>query len=694
VRDQLFCDELNIYLADEQDAVSPSATETDTLAAVGTKTHDLAQLRPGSIEARGSEASPLVLDAPSQLASARCDRMRLELDARRVTFDGQDEVVLKYDGGEIHAPLVRYQAPPAGSTERIGQLLAAGSGWIRALAGDDKSQPFEVRWTDSLRLDRVNGQPELTLRGRPRLDMVGLGTLWANNLRVVLRERSVDGSETDLLPADVVPQRIIASGLVGIESPELNGKVNELDVNIDYQPALGKSASAGGSPSLFKPRGAESRSYNVVGNQLQVGLSVRERQPEVSTLAMEGSVVFRETSAGAAAGEPMVVRAERLTVKDADSPNAEIDLRGKPATITAAGMNIHAETLRLNRGTSRAWIDSPGQLEIPLDRNLNGEPLAKPEPLSISWQQGMELDQDRITFRGQVAALTGDGVLNTERLVAVLNAPVRFDGAAGQARTELEQIECWEGVRAEFQQRDATGLTSMQVLELESIVANQRTGEIKGDGPGQLESVHLTGGGSPLARFAPGAANVTRTAQNLGFLHVDFRRGVAGNLHRRQIEVVGDTKAVYGPVDSWQQKLEMSFRGRPGPGTIWITSDRLGVAENPAGRVANGSGIGAVELSATGNVTIEGPAGDRGAFTAKAQRASYDQLKTMFILEGAGTQPAELYYEQYPGAPAVSNAARKLIYKQSTGEVTLEGIIKGEFNQIDLGTSPTDTQTR
>ncbi len=36
----------------------------------------------------------------------------------------------------------------------------------------------------------------------------------------------------------------------------------------------------------------------------------------------------------------------------------------------------------------------------------------------------------------------------------------------------------------------------------------------------------------------------------------------------------------------------------------------------------------------------------------------------------------------------VTNSARKVIYIQSTGEVKLEGIIKGEWNQIDLGRQP------
>ena len=692
-RDQLFCDELNLYFTGKEEAVAAS-NNAETLTAVATTTHDLARLRLGSIEAKGSDSAPVILEVPSRRATVRCDRMRLELDARRVTFDGTDEVVLKYDGSEIHAPLVRYQAPPQGSDQRIGNLLAAGSGWIRALTGDQRSQPFEVRWTDSMRLERVGGQPVLSLRGRPRLDMVGLGTLWANHLKVVLRERKIDGSEDDLLPGDVVPQRIVASGLVGIQSPELSGKVNELEVNVDYQPSDLELGTADGKNSRGKPsmlrkrRPSDSRAYHVVGNRLRVHLTVRQRRPEVSHIGVEGNVVFRETSTISGKNQPLVVHAQRLSVKDADTPNAEIDLRGQPATITAAGMTIHAETLHLNRGTSRAWIDSPGQMQLPLDRGLNGQPLATPEPLTIRWQKGMELDQDRITFRGRVSAQTTDGVLNTERFVVVLSGPVRFDGAAQQRRSEIEQIECWEGVHAEFRQRDATGLTSMQVIELESIIVNQRTGNIEGDGPGHLESVHLTNGANPMGRFPPAAANVPRIGQRLGFLRVDFRRSLQGNLHRREMKVSGNTRAVYGPVDSWQQKLEISLRGTPGPGTFWITSDELSVAENPIGRLNRDSGFGPVELSAKGNVTIEGPAGERGTFTARAQRATYDQHKTMFVLEGDGTRPAELYHQEYVGAPMVTNSARKVTYIQSTGEVKLEGIVKGEWNQIDLGQQP------
>ncbi len=696
VRDQLFCHELNLFFSGEQPRIKPADMHH---SGESKGSSNLSKLRPGSIEALGSDKSPVVLQAPSQQAAARCDRMRLEIDSRRVTFDSKDEVILSYDGNEIYAPMVRYQAPPKDSPERIGTLMAAGNGRILAMTGKEKSEPLEVRWTQEMRLQRINGKPVLSLRGRPKFDMLGLGTLWANHLKVTLRERKIDGSEDSLLPGDVVPEHIVATGLVGIESPQLAGKVNSLDVHVQYKESGLQLGTADGRDSRGQPmlasnrQQAQSRAYHVVGDELKVYLTVRERRPEVSYIGVQGNVVFRETAQNNATTEPLLVQAQTLSVKNADTQDAEIDLVGKPATISAAGMSIQAEKLRLNRGSSNVWIDSPGQLNMHLDKDFRGNPLPSPQPFSIAWHENMELIDGKITFRGKVRAQSLDGVLDTERMVALLAGPVKFDGAATQQRTQIAQIECWEGVHAQFQERDQFGLTSTQVMQLESIRVNQQTGKIEGDGPGEIESVHLTKGGSPMKRIAaansPSAnSNFGGMGQKLGYLNVQFRQGVQGNLHQRRVEVVGDARAVYGPVDSWEQKLAISLSGTPGPDTIWITSDRIGVNQSPTARAQRLPAMDAIELLASGDVTIEGPAGERGTFTARAEYAKYDQHKTMFVLEGDGTRPASLIHQEFVGAPFSEQAARKLTYIQKTGEVKLEGVVKGEWNHIDLRKPP------
>ncbi len=692
-RDLLLCHTLSLFLTKGSFAKKASQNE----------------LRPGSIQALGTVAQPVELDAQSQQATARCEKMWLELQSRRITLDGNDEVMLSYQGSEIHAPMIRYQAPALNASHRIGTLQASGNGWIsvrgdrvgnRSAGGgkNTSSEPMEMRWTKELRLYRIGGKPVLSVRGRPRLELLGLGRLWAaNDLDVYLRESAIDGSEANLLPAAVVPERIVASGEIDVDSSQLSGKVNQLDVRIQYASSHLDLGSPGRgrlqSSNLRNPSASgRSRAYHIDGKRLQMLLTVRDQQPEVTRIDVEGDVHFSETaSIRATPEEPLIVRASQLHIENADSPSAEISLHGKPATVTAAGISIRAEKLNLNRGTSRAWIESPGELVIPVDQDFSGKALATKQMMTIRWQGGMELDQDRVIFRQGVEVEAGEGWLKTKQLTTHFSVPIRFDGAASQQRAQLAQLQCSGGADAQFSQRDATGLTSVQTITLEeSLVVNQQTGLIHGQGGGRLESVHLSKGN----HFANQTPQNHNRGQQLQFLQVNFVRGIEGNLNRRHVAVLGDVEAVYGPVDSWDEKLEKSVRGMPELGTTWISCQKLGVAENPLARLQQRSGIGPLEFLAEGDVIVEGRVGERGSFTATSEKATYDQLKTMFLLEGTGRLPATLTHEQFVGAPPSETAARKIIYIHKSGEVKVEGIVRGGWKQIDMGQKPRSPQVR
>ncbi|MCG8449595.1 MAG: hypothetical protein MI725_08455 [Pirellulales bacterium] len=682
-RDQLLCHNLSLFLAAVPEKEASS----------------LGKLRPGSIRALGKDGLPVVLDVQSQRATARGERMWLEFEPRRITLADNDEVILTYQGSEIHAPMVRYTAPPPGSPLRVGDLLAAGNGWIRAQSGNaPSSQPLEIRWTHEMRLQRSEGQAVLSLSGRPRLEMIGLGQLWADALEVYLRESAADGSEADLLPGEVVPQQIVARGRISIDSAQLHGRVNELDVQVEYAPdnrmQVGPHGSQPRAGNRLLGRGGapRGRTYDIEGNRLQMLLTVRQRKPEVTSIDVDGNVVFQETAANPATSEPLIVHADQLRVEHADSPASEIFLQGNPATVSAAGMSIRAEAMELNRGTSRAAIRSPGELELPVDRSLSGQPLATPGRLHVRWQGGMELDRDRITFRNGVTVESGEGCLQTEQLGVRLAASIQFDGATRQQRVELTQLSCSGGAFAQFSQRDARGLTSVQTLSLnESLVVNQQTGKVEGAGGGWLESVHLSKG----KVFGDVASQAAAHGQRLRFLHVDFVRGVEGNLNHRRVAVVGDVEAVYGPVDAWEQKLKKSVRGMPEAETIWISAQRLGVAESPLHRFPSEPGVGPLELRAEENVTIEGREGEHGRFTTFSQHATYDQQKAMFVLEGDAGQPAMIRHEQYAGAPPSETVAHKFTYVRATGEVAkVEGLIRGGWKQFNTGQRPRGLQPR
>ncbi len=672
------------------------------------------RLTAGLIEASGDEISPVLLDSQSQQASAHCHRMRIELASQRVTFDQGNKVTLTFQGNEIHAKLVQYQAPAKGSNERVGKLLAAGSGWLSARTSNKPgAEPFEVRWLENMLLRRVNGQPKLSLNGRPQLDMVGMGKLWADRLDLYLRERAADGSEDSLLPADIVPERLVAGGQIAIDSAQLHGKVKELEVRFDYVPSdlllagPGSNHPRTGRSRLGSRGGAGKRAYDIVGKKLDMLVTVRKRRPEVTSIDVDGQVVFNESSDTNSTGqgaskEPLKVEADHLRVTNADSPDAELTLTGKPATIAVDGMVIRTQNLQVNRGTSRAWVNAPGEIEMLVDRDLSGELLAQPQPMTIRWHRSMELDKDSITFSGNVQVQAAEGKLDTQHMVVRLTAPVQFDGAARQRRIEIAQLECHGGANAIFSQRDAQGLASVQTIKLEdSFFANLQNGKIRGEGPGRLESVHLSTGTNPISDMASNgrqrgrlaSTHIQSAAQRLRFLGIEFNRGIQGNLQSRRVKVIGDVDAVYGPVDSWEQRIALTKRGMPGPETVWISGQSLGVAESPLARLnpnrrhsQQQSGIGPLELLAEGNpaspVTIEGPAGERGNFTTRSLRAKYDQTKKTFILEGTNRHPATIMMQEYRGGPTSPTSARKITYFQETGDIDVDGLVSGQLRQL------------
>ncbi len=707
--DELQCGEVKIYLASDENASDGSRGKF--------------QVR--SIAAIHSAKSPVILNAPSRRASARCERLWIDLLLRQVTFDRyehhpfadpsdsgparpREDVSLTYQRNEIRAPFVKYTAPPANSHQRLGDFEAVGRGWFRAITSDKAdAEPFDVSWSERMLLRRIDGKPVLSVNGRPILDMVGMGKLWADSLDLYLRESALDGSEEDLLPADIVPDRLFASGQIAIESEQLHGQVTQLEVKFDYAPnSLLLTQPDGNNPHTGRTLGARQgglrRAYDISGQTLDMLVTVRGKQSEITSIDIDRDVRFSERpslaadSSAAASGQELQVVGDHLQVRNADSPAAEILLDGRPATIMSDGMQIRTTNLHVFRGTSKAAVNAPGEIEMLVDRDLSGTPLPAPQPANIRWQRSMELDRDRITFSGNVQVQTVDGTLHTRHLVVRLSDAVQFDGAASRRRLEIAELQCHGGANAIFSQRDATGLTSVQTIKLEdSFFANLQNGDLKSLGPGKLESVHLSDAKNPFdnpanlagqARLANAGAQAPPHAaqQRLKYLGVQFVKGIVGNLHGRRVRVVGDVDAVYGPVDAWEQRLELTKRGMPGPETVWINCQSLEVAESPLAKLQphRKSGLGPIELKAEGDVTIEGPYGERGNFTTHSREAKYDQLKNTFIIRGDPGKPAKVSTQDYRGGPVSTHLVTNITYFLETRAIRANGVDAGQIRQF------------
>jgi hypothetical protein len=714
--------DLKIYFAEVRQWSGDAATSAADDSAFGS-----VKLQPAMIEATGQETGEesankkklfVELKASSHDAAAVGDRLIIELIQRQVTLQGDDKMLLTYRGAQVHAPTIVYEMPAKDSAARLGAMDARGGGTLHATLNPARpGEVLEVRWSESMKLVRRDGQPVLILDGRPYIAMAGLGRLWADQLEILLRENQQADAEAPaapaagVLPAALEAERVVATGHVGIESAELNVAVNKLDLAITYPPPpaglLQRAGASEPTPSgrstaprpLFQPNrtGGPPRSYNITGAVLQLEAVMRNHRAEMTAIHVDGGVDFKEsTPLGAAAAAdannaPLRILAEHLQVTEADTPNAKIEIRGGDARggmaeIAAGTTVLRAPALNINRGTSEAWINSPGEVTM-LIAAAGGQQFAKPGPVAITWRDSMHLAGDRIELVGNVHVQHAEGWLRTRKLAIVLTAPVRFDGATGgggaSRSPQVAQLECWEGAVAEFDQHDETGrVTSHQHFELVSLVANQINGKLSGDGPGHVDSIHLSKHGNAMLAIptapgqqAPAAVADPSAPPQLRHLSIDFVRGVEGNLLTHTITAIGDVKTIYGPVATWDQRLTMTADGRPAPDTIWITCERLTAAENPAGRLqasisADGRReLGPLEMRADGDVQIEVEHPEKGAFTLRGESATYDQLKTMFMLKGSARAPATIANQAYPGAQPSEQSAEAWIYFQNTGEM-------------------------
>ena len=149
-------------------------------------------------------------------------------------------------------------------------------------------------------------------------------------------------------------------------------------------------------------------------------------------------------------------------------------------------------------------------------------------------------------------------------------------------------------------------MTSRDRIKTRDMILDRRTGRFHAAGPGWITSTRYdTADLSTACRVTPAgrAANSTWTqsrASRLIYLRVDYQNGIEGNIDKREAVFQHYVRAVYGPVQAWDQTLDPDQRGGLGPQGIVMTCQRLFVTETGQ---APQRGI---ELSAVGDTLVEG----------------------------------------------------------------------------------------
>lgn len=725
--DQLTCNQLDIHFAAK--ALSDAKTEPVVVDPGKRQHRDLGRLEPVAIVAQGH---PAIAVSPARKAEARGDRIQIALHEQRLRIDGGSDAMLTNGPNVLRAPVIDYQQPERDSASQIGRFRATGPGSLHFVADPAKpDQVFQAAWHTSVQLGREKGQPVIVMEGRPELAFAAAGSMIADQIRLYLRE--LDGNSAAGLPlaggngdkqkqSRLAPDRLIAVGRVEIASPQLTGRTQQLIANFRIQPEAANSGkTAPNGPAGRSNTGPNDRqpqqAYQVVAEQMRLDVFLRGQTAVPATLACEGNVALREAPQAGAEQQPLEIHGGQLTVEQLDTPAPHVILKGigpsgpvgslvstggaggnHLAKVSGRGVTLLTDAFEMDGGGNRMWSDGPGEATLIMSRDLQGNASATPTPVNIHWKGGLRFDGQSITFDREVVVAETDSTLHCDRMLAKLAAPIQIGQRIDQTATNVSQIDCEGQVTIENVSRNTEGVTSHDRMQLGRLSINQQTGAISGQGPGVIRSTRYGGGLGSLAGPSAGQPQIAvpppgASGSKLYFLRVDFHTGMDGNMYTRELTFHGRVRAVYGPVDSWEQELDLTRPESLPPESMTLTCDDLRLNEdplaarssaNPTPNTPGGKQMGPLQLQAKGDVRIQGATLSQGEFRIQADRASYDRQKDAFTLEGDTRTPARLWRRAQAGADASPFEARTIYYSRSTNVARATGFQNLEIGPEDL----------
>ncbi|MCS7305284.1 MAG: hypothetical protein NZ602_09290 [Thermoguttaceae bacterium] len=465
--------------------------------------------------------------------------------------------------------------------------------------------------------------------------------------------------------ANALPAPISDSTLPSTEPPSANST------------ALPPQIPMASGQTLATLRQESARQFEVRSKLLRALVVLAGQQSELKELILQGDVFLHETQTGQPEQQPLVVTGQQIHVVDASRPYLALTVEGQPAHVEARGLALHGPKINLHRGTNRLWIDGPGWMSLPMDRDLQGRPTGRTDTVQIHWQHRMEFDGRWVRFEDSVLASSPGWQLRTDSLEVQLQEPIAFTATRHTAHPKLHRLICRSDVLLEARSWDAQGQLSQDQVEAGDLTVDLITGDLIASGPGLFRSVRRssTKPEAPLQEPTKEPTGQQRrqpnllpirpdvSATGLVFLCVEFHRSLVGNLHRREISFTDRVRTIYGPVSDWQERINWGQRAVLPPQVVFLSCDQLLVAE----WTLPPSGQRFLELAAVGNTLIES-----AGYMARAHRLSYTEHKGLVVLEGDGRTDAELFRQPRLGAPRERVAARKIYYWPATNHLSLD----------------------
>ncbi len=622
------------------------------------------------------QGTPARLDIPSASLAAHAERMEYHPETRQIRMTDQHQAMLRYEQHEFRGKQVHYVP---GDDGQLGHLVAEGPGLLRGISPDQPDKIFEASWQDRLVVQPHQGDQAISLLGGAHIRYAGMGEFAANDLHLWLQEIPTANDSDGRSRFDYRPSRMLAEGRVRVDSPQLVGGTEKVEVWIRHdsaQPERPSATAAARGPGPFSPPSKLSaQRFDLAGDHLQVQLLQSGNDMVVEHLILDGNVRLREIQTARPGETPLNVSGHLIQLENANTPQTRMLVLGGPAEVAARHVAVVGERIQLNRERNRLWIPGAGSMRLPIaatalqDRQA-ADSDASPGSMTIQWQDRMLFDgqlaqfEGGVRMRGEQPAKDGqvfDLLLAGDHLDVALTQRIDFSDDKPPTDVHVGRVAFRGDVLLQNASHRDGLRTSIDRMHVRDLTIDQPSGRLHAAGPGWGSSVRrnqpMHGGTDERSA----ATQIAGTSSPLVYLRVDFEDQIVGNLHDRVIEFHGRVRTLYGPVADWRDRLEPDPRDGLAPGVYLLTSDRLALAEMQV----SGTEPASIEVIADGNTTVEG-----SQFTARAWRVSYARAKELLILQGDGRNDAELWLK---GSVTPDAAAQQIRFWTHNNSIQVDG---------------------
>lgn len=620
---------------------------------------------------------------------------------------GRPEVVAIKDGNEIHAPeLVLVNAEGQTGAEAFARGAGYFKGQITAQqGGNDGPRAIVARWRDRMHYRKDDGQELITLTGAASFDDPERDqSLGGEQIKVTMAP-DPSAPATPSQPR-MKPRRLEVTGGVRARSAELTVRDTELLVVLfkegpprakpAAQVSVGSSTPAPAAPVAPapppdvtlapppppKPTAPTKPPLELSARSVQATLATAAGGPtELDTVHCEGSVRVHQ-DATAPQSKPVDMLGETLDVTRRPEGH-KLVVTGdeeKPAEVHLPELSILGPSVEIDQVENVAEVHGPGAMRVLSATDFQGNKLAKPTELCVSWKQEMHFNGTLARFQGFVQAHQENTRLLCHGMQVTLDRTVQFNqpnagGAKGAKTANVERVVCettgQDGaapVSVVDSLRDDKGrIIRYQRLESRELAVFKTEGRLEAPGPGEVRILQLgpknvtpsppqapTGPRLPAPKSA-GPAPPPEEEMKLTYVRFDNRLTVFNETRvakfRKNVEVL------HLPADDPALQLNFNALVNKLPArALYLKCEQLTVFTQD--RDAKKGHV----LKAEERATVQ-----FDNFYGQADVISFDEEKQQVIFEGRG-RPASLSQLQARGQKPKTFKGYKFTYNRATGQ--------------------------